>query len=90
MEHWGERCAFRPSPSARAADQSPATLGVKHASKRGTISVFELQHLIGELSRSINDREAGRDALHDLRDRLEYVDRTGDARSERVLRTRRR
>ena len=50
------------------------------AIKRISMSDHELQLLIGELSRSINHREAGReeDALIDLCDRLEYVERSGD------------
>ena len=45
-----------------------------------SMSRYELEMLIGELSRSINHREAGQeeDALIDLCDRLEYVERSGD------------
>lgn len=48
--------------------------------KRILLSASELSMLIGELSRSINHGEAGKDedALIDLCDRLEYAERTGD------------
>ena len=48
--------------------------------KRISLSDYELAMLIGELSRSINHGEAGQeeDALIDLCDRLEYVERSGD------------
>lgn len=51
-----------------------------HAIKRISMSDYELSTLIGELSRSINNRQAGReeDALIELCDRLEYAERTGD------------
>ena len=50
------------------------------AIKRITMSDYELEMLIGELSRSINHQAAGKneDALIDLCDRLEYAERTGD------------
>jgi hypothetical protein len=48
----------------------------------GTVrmSAYELQMLIGELSRSFNHDEAGRDedALLELCDRLEYAEKYGD------------
>jgi hypothetical protein len=49
--------------------------------RRVSITDYELELLIGELSRSINHRQAGKeeeDELIDLCDRLEYVERTGD------------
>jgi hypothetical protein len=41
---------------------------------------YELEMLIGELSRSFNHQQTGRDedAVLDLCDRLEYAERTGD------------
>jgi hypothetical protein len=41
---------------------------------------YELEMLIGELCRSINHEETGPDeeAVHDLCDRLEYAEKTGD------------
>ena len=44
------------------------------------MSAYELDMLIGELSRSLNHRECGRDedAVIDLCDRLEYAERYGD------------
>ena len=52
----------------------------RDAIKRISMSDYELEMLIGELSRSINHSEAGKeeDALIDLCDRLEYVERSGD------------
>jgi hypothetical protein len=49
----------------------------RDAIKRISMSDYELEMLIGELSRSINHSEAGKeeDALIDLCDRLEYVER---------------
>ena len=48
--------------------------------RRVSITDHELELLIGELSRSINHQQAGKeeDELIDLCDRLEYVERTGD------------
>jgi len=50
------------------------------AIKTISISDFDLDMLIGELSRTFNHNEAGADeeALLDLCDRLEYVEKTGD------------
>ncbi len=50
------------------------------AIKRIGMSVFELEHLIGELSRSFNHGQLGADeeATLDLCDRLEYAERYGD------------
>ena len=41
---------------------------------------YELEMLIGELARSFNDQQTGRDEdeVLDLCDRLEYAERTGD------------
>ena len=51
-----------------------------HLPVRSPITDNELELLIGELSRSINHRQAGNeeDELMDHCDRLEYVERTGD------------
>jgi hypothetical protein len=45
-----------------------------------SMSAFELEMLIGELSRSFNHGQCGRDedAVLDLCDRLEYVQQSGD------------
>lgn len=61
---------------AKALQQWPANA----ASRRISISDFDLDMLIGELSRTINHAEAGKeeDELLDLCDRLEYFERTGD------------
>ena len=50
------------------------------AIKRISMSDYELEMLIGELSRSINHGEAGsdEDALIELCGRLEYAERYGD------------
>ncbi len=50
------------------------------AIKRTAMSAYELQLLIGELSRSINHSKLGADetAVFDLCDRLEYAARHGD------------
>lgn len=50
------------------------------AIKRISISDYELEMLIGELSRSINHGEAGgdEDLLIELCERLEYAERYGD------------
>ena len=44
------------------------------------MSAYELEMLIGELSRSINHRECSQfeDAVIDLCDRLEYAEKYGD------------
>ena len=44
------------------------------------MSAYDLEMLIGELSRSINHGECGRDedAVIDLYDRLEYTQKYGD------------
>ena len=46
-----------------------------------SMSRYELEMLIGELSRSFNHEETGKDedAVLDLCDRLEYAERTGDS-----------
>ena len=48
--------------------------------RRISMSRYELEQLIGELSRSYNHDETGKDedAVLDLCDRLEYAERTGD------------
>jgi hypothetical protein len=45
-----------------------------------SMSAFELEMLIGELSRSLNHGQCGQDedAVLDLCDRLEYVQQSGD------------
>ena len=50
------------------------------AIRRVRMSRFELQQLIGELSRSYNHDQTGSDsdAVLDLCDHLEYAERTGD------------
>lgn len=56
----------------------------RHASSEAIktilMSAYELEMLIGELSRSINHCECGRDedAVIDLCDRLEYAEKYGD------------
>jgi hypothetical protein len=48
--------------------------------RRVSMSRYELEMLIGELSRSFNHEQCGddEDAVLDLCDRLEYAERTGD------------
>jgi len=48
--------------------------------RRVSMSRYELEPLIGELCRSFNYEECGddEDAVLDLSDRLEYVEKTGD------------
>jgi hypothetical protein len=48
--------------------------------RRISMSRYELEMLIGELSRSFNHDQTGADeeAVLDLCDRLEYAERTGD------------
>lgn len=48
--------------------------------RRISMSHYELEMLIGELSRSFNHDQTGADeeAVLDLCDRLEYAERTGD------------
>ena len=48
--------------------------------RRISMTRHELERLIGELSRSYNHDETGKDedAVLDLCDRLEYAERTGD------------
>lgn len=50
------------------------------AIRRVRMSRFELRCLIGELSRSYNHEQTGKDsdAVLDLCDHLEYAERTGD------------
>ncbi len=50
------------------------------AIKRISVSQWELEMLIGELSRSFNHGQCGKDedAVTDLCDRLEYTEKTGD------------
>ena len=47
----------------------------------------ELEMLIGELARSFNDQQTGRDEdeVLDLCDRLEYAERTGDGAHPRIM-----
>jgi len=55
------------------------------AIRRVQMSRFELQQLIGELSRSYNHDQTGSDcdAVLDLCDHLEYAERTGDGDLDR-------
>ncbi len=48
---------------------------------------YELEMLIGELARSFNDQQTGRDEdeVLDLCDRLEYAERTGDGAHPRIM-----
>lgn len=50
------------------------------AIRRVRMSRFELTYLIGELSRSYNHKQTGKDsdAVLDLCDHLEYAEQTGD------------
>lgn len=64
-----------------------ALLAVSSSERVETVSLdaFEVNQLIGDLCRSINHEEAGRavqDQLHQLCDRLEYVQQTGDGELE--------
>jgi hypothetical protein len=60
----------------RALKRWPKRQGVRKI----RMSRYELQMLIGELSRSFNHQETriDEDAVVDLCDRLEYAERTGD------------
>ena len=61
---------------AKALQKWPANASFR----RILISDFDLDMLIGELSRTINHAKAGKDEdeLLELCDRLEYFERTGD------------
>jgi len=52
------------------------------------LSRYELEMLIGQLSRSFNHDETGDDgqAVLDLCDRLEYAEKTGDGTHPRIIR----
>jgi hypothetical protein len=61
---------------ARSLRRHSSTEAIKTIS----MSAYELEMLIGELSRSLNHGECGKDedAVIDLCDRLEYAERYGD------------
>lgn len=59
----------------------------QQAVRKVRMSHYELKLLIGELCRSLNDRQAGKqeDELIDLCERLEYAERTGDGTHYGIL-----
>jgi len=64
-----------------------ALMAVSSSERVETVSLdaYEVNQLIGDLCRSINHEEGGlavQDQLHQLCDRLEYVQQTGDGTLE--------
>ncbi|MFC1758989.1 hypothetical protein ACFL2H_09510 [Planctomycetota bacterium] len=59
----------------------------QQAVRRISMSEHELSQLIGELCRSINHNQLGKDfdEVADLCDRLEYAERTGDGDLDMLL-----
>jgi hypothetical protein len=77
------RFGYVDSRLQRALNRWPAQQSVR----RMRLTRYELEMLIGELSRSFNHGETGQDeeAVLDLCDRLEYTEKTGDGTLPRII-----